>query len=280
MTPIDKALAFLEQQDYPLGVAWLRHRAYGESTDAVLDALASYQTDDGGFTGIEVDIGAPCSNPFAVRLALSVLVTLDPPPAADHPLVRGLARWLEEAQDEDGAWRFLPEVHEHRLAPWFAGWTFPSINPAGSIAGYARRLGLGSERLHARVRRIFDEQASLEEAATGEFYNVLSYFEWFGAVEHPEREAYLDALASNIVATEAKDDGYPDAEHVFAQIDGAGPDMLRRLPPDLVARQLDRLVAEQQEDGGWASPYNEAWRPWSTAGNAVTLLRHGRHPAA
>ena len=27
MTPIDKALAFLEQQDYPLGVAWLRHRA-------------------------------------------------------------------------------------------------------------------------------------------------------------------------------------------------------------------------------------------------------------
>ena len=109
---------------------------------------------------------------------------------------------------------------------------------------------------------------------------MLSYFEWFGAVEHPEREAYLDALASNIVTTEAKDDGYPDAEHVFAQIDGAGPDMLRRLPPDLVARQLDRLVAEQQEDGGWASPYDRGVAAVEHGGNAVTLLRHGRHPAA
>jgi hypothetical protein len=274
MTPIDRALAFLERQDDPLGVAWVRHIAHDDPAEAVIQALATHQAEDGGFRDIEVDIGAPVSNPFATRMAMNVLASLDPLPDPALPLMQRMATWLESEQGEDGAWRFRPEVYEHRLAPWFAGWTFPSPNPAGSLAGYARRLGIGSERLYARVRKIFDDQATLEEAATGEFYDVQSHFEYFGPVEHPERDAYLDALAANVVATAAKN-GYPDAEHFFVQVNGGGADLERRLPAELVGSQLDRVVSEQDPDGGWPSPYDAAWRPWSAASNAVTLARRG-----
>ena len=278
--PIERAVASLEREGYRIGHAWVRNVSSGEDTGTVLHELAFYQQPDGGFSGLELDIKAPVSNPFATRLALKILTTLrladrDLAALREQAVVQRLEGWLDEAQSEDGDWHFAPDVYQHELAPWYAGWTFPSLNPPASLAGLAHRLGLGSQRLHERVRRLFDEKATLAEAETGEFYTVLPYFEYVGAVPHPARDAYLDALARNVERTLAGG-GYADAEHFFVHVDAGGPDLARRLPAGTIEGQLDRLVSEQQDDGGWATPYDPAWRPWSTAANAVTLLRHGR----
>ena len=267
-TAIERGLAFLNAQGYPLGSAWVAHRWHDGPASAVIEALGAFQNEDGGFAGLEVDIKAPDSNPFAARLAMHVLATLDG--RGDGPLVRNLERWLIANQNEDGDWHFAPAIYEHELAPWFAGWTFPSLNPACCLAGLAARLGIGTEAMQARVRALFDARASLDEARTGEFYTILPYVEYLSGVEHPERDAYLAALAANITTT-AEQGGYADAGHFFDHALGGGDDLLRRLPADLIAQQRARFLAEQAADGGWPTPYDPAWRPWATAGSLIML---------
>jgi hypothetical protein len=275
-----RALAFLEAAGYPLGAALIRHVTGHATADEVLRELIPYQEPDGGFRGLEVDIKAPVSNPFATRMAMSVLTSLrvEPQELKSQALMESMERWLEAAQHEDGDWHFSPEVRQHELAPWFAAWTFPSLNPSAGLSGVARQLGIGSDRLHARVRALFDERATLDEAEHGEFYDVMPYFEYLHSTPHPQRERYLDALATNVVRMTASG-GYEDAGHFFAHVEGGGPDLAGRLPDGLIDEQLVRLASEQQEDGGWLTPYDPAWRSWSTTGNVLTLASHGRSAA-
>jgi hypothetical protein len=268
MTAIEKALTFLDGAPRPVEAAWARHRAGKGSQAEVIAALAAYQNQGGGFgRQLEVDIKAPDSQPFAARLAMQVLNSIGASPEA--PMVRSLEEWLEREQGEDGCWRFAPGVYEHELAPWFAGWTFPSLNPALNLAGAARRLGIGSDRLFERVAALVDRLASAEEVEQGEFYAVLPYVEYFPWVEHPRRAEFLDPLADRIQRT-VESGGYEDAGHFFEHVGPASGELARRLPADLIARQLDRLRGEQQSDGGWPSPYNPDWRPWATA-SAVAI---------
>lgn len=270
----ERGRAFLDAQGYAVGTAWVAHRWQGAPVSAVIEALSTYQNEDGGFgKGLEVDIKAPVSNPFAARLAMHVLTTLDD--AVHGPLLHGLERWLIEHQDEDGDWHFAPEVYQYELAPWFAGWTFPSLNPACCLAGFAARLGIGNATMQGRVRALFDERASLDEARIGEFYNVLPYVDYLAGVDHPERDAYRDAIAASIVAT-AERGGYADAGHFFEHALGGGDDLMRRLPKALIAEQRTRLVGEQQDDGGWPTPYDPAWRPWVTASSLMILTELDR----
>lgn len=275
--PPPRAIAFLDTAEYPVGVAWIRHVTGNAAADDALRELAAYQNADGGFHGLEVDIKAPVSNPFAAGLAMAILTSLrvEPGTLRAHPLVSSLERWLEDAQDEDGDWHFSSAVREHELAPWYSAWTFPSLNPSAGLSGSARQIGIGSDLLHQRVRALWDRLATLEEAEHGEFYNVMPYFQYLHSTPHPERDRYLDALAANVTRT-ASSGGYEDAEHFFVHVEGGGPDLARRLPDGLIDEQLDRLASAQQEDGGWPTPYDPAWRAWTTASSVITLGRHGR----
>lgn len=269
------AIAFCDANDYPLGSALIAHRWLDGPVQPVLDALTAYQNADGGFgNGLEVDIVSPVSNPFAARLAMQVLLSLREP--ASSELVSKLATWLQTNQHEDSDWHFAPEVYESPLAPWFAGWTFPALNPACCIAGLANRLGLTTPVMLDRVATLFAEKASLADAEGGEFYSMLPYVEYVPWVDIAQRDAFLDALARGIEATAARS-GYDDAGHFFDHALGGGPEVLRRLPRNLIDEQAKRLLDEVQDDGGWPTPYDPAWRPHQTAMALVTLahLRDG-----
>jgi hypothetical protein len=270
----ERALNFLVNQDRPVELAWGRVTTGTGSFGDLIDALERYQNPDGGFgQNLEVDIEAPDSQPFAARLAMIAMI--DAGVASDSPIVQRLSNWLEREQGEDGCWRFPPGVFEHPLAPWFAGWTFPSLNPALDLAGLAHRLEIGSDRLFARIDRLVAELADPAEAESGEFYNVLPYAEFFPWSPHPERERYLVALARGIQAR-AESGGYDDAGHFFEHVGGPESAIAKRLPQELIDGQLDRLEGEQAEDGGWPSPYNQLWRSWTTAGALATLRVYGR----
>jgi hypothetical protein len=274
MTQIDRALNFLVAGDRPIEAAWANWLIGGGEREAVLAALARYQNADGGFgNGLESDIGAPASNPFAARLAMQIFLSIGATP--EEPIVARLAGWLESAQGEDGCWRLPADANEHPIAPWFAGWTFPSLNPALCLAGYAARLRIGSARLQERVRRLFDDLASLEEVPTAEFYNLLPYVEYVPWVEVPNRDAYLEALAAAIASGHERG-VYADAGHFFEHLGPAGGPLAGRLPASLIAAELDRLSGEQADDGGWPSPYASHWRPWVTVGALATLKAYGR----
>lgn len=271
MNEIDRALAFLDNEGRAVDAAWCRV-ATGNGVDrsAALREVAAYQNPDGGFGNqLEPDIAAPESNPFAARIALQILRAIEAPPT--EPLVQRLLGWLVESQDDDGGWRFAPAVYDHALAPWFAAWTWPSLNPALDLAGYVARLRLDAPKLQQRTLGLFRDLGSLDTIAEGGFYNLLPFAEYTPWVTHPDHTDYLVALVRQITATAAAGD-YEDAGHFFEHVGPAGGPIARQLPAELIAAQLDRLRADQQPDGGWPTPYDVAWRSWATACNAATLV--------
>lgn len=274
MTSTTNALAFLDAHGRPVERAWARHRHANGPRAAVIDALAAYQNPDGGFgRAFEPDIAAPHSQAFATRLAMHVLLAIGATP--DEPIVRRLSGWLDAAQADDGDWHFPNGLADDDLAPWFAGWTFPSLNPALCLGGAADRLGLGSRRLHDRVRALADRLVSVGEIDAAGFYELLPYAEYFPWVEHPEREAVLVALAARI-ALDAESGGFDDAGHFFELVGPPTGPLAEHLPRAVIDAQLDRLRGEQQADGGWPSPYNPVWRSWATAAALDTLNAYGR----
>ena len=125
------------------------------------------------------------------------------------------------------------------------------------------------------MKSLTDELASPDEVRTGQFYDLLPYAEYFPWVDHPQRETYLTALAERI-SHDANAGAYADAGHFFEHAGPPDGELARRLPTEIVAVQLDRLLAEQQPDGGWPTPYAPHWRSWSTAANLATLRAYGR----
>lgn len=263
--------AFVDGAGFPLGVAMIDHAWNDGSPGAVIERLAGYQNDDGGFgRGLEVDIGSPASNPFATRLAMGILLYLGDRRASG--MEDALQGWLTATQHDDGDWHFSEETKAGNLAPWFAGWTFPSLNPACCLAGYANRLGIATPNVLDRVARLFVKHASLEGARSGEFYDMLPYVEYIAGVDWPERTAYVEATVEGIVAAEAAGT-YADAGHFWEHVLGGGPDIAGRISAGVLSRNADGLLAEQRPDGGWPTPYNDAWRPLLTAQACVTLAR-------
>lgn len=273
-TVVDRAIAFLETMNRPVELAWVRSIAGSGAISEVTAALAGYQNEDGGFgKGFEVDIKAPLSQPFAVRLAMQTMI--DCGIGNTEPIVQQLAEWLETEQGEDGCWRLPAGVFEYSLAPWFAHWEFPSLNPALCLAGLASQLGIGSDRLFGRVESLIATMGKPEEAGRGAFYEVLPYAEYFASVDHPERESYLSSLATGIEGRVAAGE-YEDAGHFFDHVGGPTSAIARRMAPEMISAQLDRLIGEQEADGGWPTPYDPEWRGWFSARAISMLSAYGR----
>ena len=275
MDAIERAGRFLGEHGREIDRARFAFHFGAGTREALLAALGRYQNADGGFgRGLEPDIKAPDSNPFATELALLICLQADIP--REEPLLGRAVAWLERTQDEDGGWRFSDGVYAHELAPWFRGWQWPNLNPACTLAGLLRELGLGSDALHARVEALFGRLARVEDLAGDEFYSVRPYAYYFlPEREHPRRELYASGLLWWLIRQHVADK-LADNDHFFAYVRGPETYTGRRLPAPILAERLDRLTAEQEGDGGWPTPYDPAWRPWTTVQSLLVLRAFGR----
>jgi hypothetical protein len=275
MDILKRAGDFLAAHGRPIDQARYAVHFGGADQESLLMALAHYQNVDGGFGhGLEPDISAPDSNPFATEMALAIC--REARVANAHPLIERAVEYLEATQDEDGGWRLSVEVQAHALAPWFAGWVWPNLNPACVIAGLLRELGVGSQRLHARVEQLFVAHAQLADLATGAFYDVRPYAGYFLTPNaHPRRELYLAGILWWVIRTHLAGE-FPSAGHFFAYVPDPESYTGHHLPAAIIAEQLDRLEAEQEPDGGWPTPYAEHWRAPATVQSLLTLRAFGR----
>ena len=249
---------------------------FGEGTrDGVLEALSTYQNDDGGFGhGLEPDIQGPPSNPFATEIALSIC--LETNVSRDAELLARTVSYLEETQEDDGNLRFSPAAYEQEMAPWFREWTWPSLNPSCTISGYLRALGLGSEQFHARADRLFDHLATPNDLLGDAYYSVRPYVLYFVSEwDHPQKELYLSGAMWWLLRQEAAK-ALPDAMHFLEYVRGPETFVGRRMPPAILDERVAALAAEQLEDGGWPVAYGEHWRPPVTAQALATLRRFGK----
>jgi hypothetical protein len=240
-----------------------------------LSVLDRYQNPDGGFgNGLEPDISAPASNPFATDLALQICILAEVP--AEHPLLRRTVAYLEREQSEQGEWRFSEGVYAHPMAPWFQGWEWPNLNPTCPIAGHLQELGLGSERLHTRVANLFVALANPLELVSDEFYNIGKYTYYFSPQpESAQREFYLSGVLWWLIRQHAAGK-LADSGHFFDYVRDPSTYTAQRLPASILSEKLQALAAEQAEDGGWPSPYDPHWRGWITVQNLLVLRAFDR----
>lgn len=271
---IRRAAEFVQASGRDIDQALFAYCFRGAAAENVVDALAGYQNPDGGFFGLEVDIKAPQSNPFATELALSAMHWVRLP--ADHPLLLRTLGYLETTQLDDGTWRFTSEIYQHDLAPWFQGWQWPNLNPSCTIAGLLKQLGVGSERLHRRVQALFDRLAAPEDLLADEYYGVRPYAYYFQSGQtFPEADFYRWGVAWWLTRAHLTNPGL-DATHWMDFVPQPSAPVAKLLPESLLRAKLDQLLSEQAEDGGWPTPYSAAWRGWNTALNMLILRAYGR----
>jgi hypothetical protein len=267
-------------------------QAETDNASGVLAALDAYRNPDGGYGwGLEPDLRSPESQPAAAWHAFEVFENVAP---VTSPHAAVLCDWLDSVTLPDGG---LPMAVPLGLAAGSAPW-WQSSDPSVSslqittvVAGAAQRVAAHDPAvaehpwLERATRYCLDAIGAMDEAP---FAYVLSFSVRFLDAVHesrPEVPALMQKLAEHI-----PDDGNirvsgGTEDEMLHPLDVAPePDRPARelYPPELIAADLDRLAALQQDDGGWTVDYMRIspagsldWRGYATV-RAVDILRRNR----
>jgi hypothetical protein len=260
---------------------------------AMLAAVDAYRNPDGGYGwGLEPDLRSPESQPGGALHALEVFDELAP---ATAPQALALCDWLAAVSLPDGGLPFaLPVTDPAGCAPFWAQAdpTVSSLQITAIVAATAHHLAASDPAVAAHP---WLDQATRWCLAT------------IDAIGQPPQAMEL-AFALQLL--DAAYDSYPEApgllrrlgqlvppsgvlhvqgglaEEAMRPLDFAPtPDRPVRalLDPEVIAADLQRLVDQQQDDGGWAvdfASYSPAaaleWRGYMTVRAIAILQRNHR----
>jgi hypothetical protein len=252
--------------------------------EATLVVLAGYRNADGGFGwALEPDSRAPVSQPVAALHAFEVFEEVAP---STSPLAVGLLDWLDGIAVDGGALPFaLPRGATAGSAPMWgtADTQSPSLHMTCVVLSIAHRVARHDPEVaaHPWLRRATDwamrEIAGLDGPSDAiEFRYVLQLLDALDARDELKRLG--THLPPN--GTMAVTGGKPD--EAMRPLDfSPEPDRPIRdlLDPRAIEADLDRLDAEQRDDGGWDVDWKHwspagglEWRGWATV-RAVRILR-------
>ncbi len=265
----------------------------GGSAEAVLAALAAYRNPDGGYgSGLEPDLRSATSQPVAALHAFEVFEEIAPATAPD---CAALCDWLAAITLPGGGLPFaLPIPDPAGCAPFFLGGdpTSSSLHMTSMLAAIAHRIARHDKAVqdHAWLAAATSYSLRSIRALDGqghalEFRYALQFLDAVHDVV-PEAPAELARLGRFIpesgsmpVAGGADDEAMNPMD--FAPAPGRP---LRQLfPAALVEAELDRLAAQQRDDGGWAVDWNSwsaagafEWGGWATVRALKILRANGR----
>ncbi len=291
---LDAAASFLTRHGRLLDRRRYEYLCAGGAPEAVLAAVDGYRNSDGGYGwGLELDLRAPESQPGGALHAFEVFAELGPDTTT--PRAVQLCDWLETITLPDGGLPFaLPVADGRGSAPFWveADPTTSTLHSTAFVTSAALRVAAHDPAVanHPWTGRAVDYcLAEIDRLDTAPHAIALSFVVQF-----------LDALsATRPVAAELLDrlrPFFPD-DGVVPVAGGSPGEVLRPLDfsplpdrpsrrlfrPEVIEVELDRLEADQHDDGGWAvdfasySPAAELeWRGYATVGAIATLLAGGR----
>lgn len=269
-----QARAFIYDRGRPLERLLFEHDFERAPAWPVLDGLAEFQNDDGGFGhGLEPDSLTPASGALATSVGLRVMADVGAP--ASHPMVRAAVDYLRSTIDPSTrVWRIVPEAAaDAPHAPWwqqeglherFNGFR---LNPKADIVAQLYALGGAAPRPWLDELTADVVAAVKESLATGRedgHAAGLEMHDMIGAVrllDAPGLDAAtateLRSLLAPTAVAAVRAAGEGAGYGLKAMAVAPGPDS--ELAPVLAAEvrtQLDELIHEQAEDGAW-------WPVWS-----------------
>ncbi len=265
----------------------------GADLAGVVDAVRAYRNADGGFGhGLEPDKRCPASLPIDVEAALDVLlvvtggaVELSGDFGLDD-LVLGTCDWLGSVAAPDGAVPLsLPVMERYPRAEHWSDWTYtPALNPTAGLAGRMHWMGV----THPWLDRATDwSWARLESGFDEDAHALAEVMVFLAHVPDRGRAEAVGALLGTWLARARwyRADPADPAYGVTPLHLASSPDSpWRRLFGDTnIEGHLDRLVRDQQPDGGWAITWEPPgvassleWRGIETLRALRTLRAYGR----
>jgi hypothetical protein len=256
----------------------------------VLAALDAYRNPDGGYGwGLEPDLRSPESQPGPALHAFEVLEEIAP---ATTSQAVALCDWLASVSLPDGGLPFaLPVTNAAGCAPFWAQAdpTVSSLQITAVVAATAHRvaahdpavaahpwLAQATRYCLAAIQAVRDMPPAIELAFAIQLLDAAYD-------THPEQAAaLLDRLRAYIPASGLVHVQEGLEDEMMRPLDFAPtPDRPVRalFAPEAIAAELQRLVDQQQDDGGWTvdfASYSPAaaleWRGYMTV-RAVSVLQ-------
>lgn len=228
---------------------------------AALAAVEAYRNPDGGYGwGLEPDLRSTESQPGGALHAFEVFEDIAP---ATSPRAVELCEWLASVSLADGGLPFaLPVTDAAGCAPFWAH-ADPAVSSlqitafvtatAHRVAAHAPAipehpwLTQATQYCLAAIQAMGDAPHALQLTAALQFLDAAHD-------THPEAAALLDRLGKLIPAGGLLHVGGGTDEEMMRPLDFApAPDRPVRslFTPEAISAELQRLIEQQQDDGGW-----------------------------
>ncbi|MEM7625681.1 MAG: hypothetical protein AAF333_08635 [Planctomycetota bacterium] len=259
------AVTFLREQGRPLDYALYRFEFESGDLGAVLDELAAYRNDDGGYGhALEPDAVVSASSVLDTTHALQVLRRIRA--TRDEPQVRDAMRFLRESFNrEHGVWPIRPFASAGVVcAPWWkaedaAQWAARMaegrLNPTAEVLGYLIEYAADADAARAdevagRVRRWVDEAASPMD---GHDLLCLARLTRTAGIDEQWRDELVARVRGDVALRIEEDPAKWDGYGLKPWWIGETPDdsVLGGVEPALVEAMLDHEIGRQEDDGGW-----------------------------
>ena len=277
-----KARAFIYQNARPLDCARWQYLFENGSRENVLQFLASYQNEDGGFGhGLEADCWNPNSSPVQTWAATQIIreVNLED---KNHPMIVGILRYLENTEDFDGhTWRNTVKTNDdYPHAPW---WNYAvtdevNYNPTASLIGFILRYATEEEPIYHTARRLLQEAYDWFEAnyPLESMHTVSCFVELFEdlsecAPSEIDLEEFEGLLQKQIKHILTEDTQVWSTEYVCkpSLLIHSRNSSFYEANKSLCRFECEFLTDTQQEDGTWAVTWDWGCYPeqWHIAKN-------------
>lgn len=265
----------------PIDLARYQFHFENGSQQAVIDALAMYQNEDGGFGhGLEADSWNPNSAPIQTWVAMELLKEIGLT-TSSHPIIQGVLNYLASGKDFNGhCWaNAIPTNNDYPRAPW---WTADehsaeaiSYNPTAYFAGVILAYADPNSDLYQLGVKIAQEAVThfLAQQEPTEMHVLSCYiglFEYCTAVginnKFFDLTALKDKLEQDVATTVTADTAKWETDYVCK------PSHLIKSPnssfypaiKEIAQYETKFILKQQNKDGTWLVPwdwqgYEEFW---------------------
>jgi hypothetical protein len=293
------ARAYIMSHGRPVDQARFAYHFENGDSATVLQALAAFQNDDGGFGhALEPDLRTPASSAIATSTGLAILREVDA--AVSDPVVADAVRYLLYSYDAArSVWPIVPPtVEDAPHAPW---WTYADseanfggflVNPRAALIGHLYYFSPGQEMLANVSQSLLAHMETIPDDDMG-MHDLLSFLELAEVDNMPADQrqkvvAKLRRAARHAVAT----DPAQWTEYNLRPLQVAPtPDSFLSSEIDHAAvdANLDYEIERQAADGSWdlawswdfvdAAAWAQAekdWKGYHAVNTLRTLSAYGR----